>query len=61
MTERLTISVTEAAHALGCSKNTAYDLVRSRQLPHVRIGHRIRIPTAQLHEWIDRQAARSTR
>lgn len=61
MSDRLAISVPEAARALGVSKNTVYDLIRSRQLPHIRIGQRIRIPQAALQAWLDREALRSTR
>ena len=61
MTERIVLTVPEAAAALGASKNTVYELVRTRQIPHVRIGSRIRIPKAALEAWLERQAVRSTR
>ena len=61
MTERIVLTVPEAAQALGASKNTVYELVRTRQIPHVRIGTRIRIPKAALEAWLERQAVRSTR
>lgn len=52
----LTMSVPEAAKALGIGKDTAYQLVYSGALPHVRLGSRIRIPTASLTEWLEQQA-----
>lgn len=61
MTDRIVLTVPEAARALGASKNTVYELVRTRQIPHVRIGTRIRIPKAALETWLERQAVRSTR
>lgn len=48
----LTLSVREAATHLGVSRNTVYDLIRAGDLPHLRIGNRLRIPTQPLHEWI---------
>lgn len=36
MTERIVLTVPEAAQALGASKNTVYELVRTRQIPPVR-------------------------
>jgi excisionase family DNA binding protein len=61
MTDRLVMTVTEAAKALGMSKNTLYDLIRDDRFPHVRIGQRIRIPIQALHEWIHDYTSGSTR
>ena len=43
-----TISVHEAAHILQVTPATAYAWVRNGELPSVRLGGRIRIPTARL-------------
>lgn len=56
----LTLSVQEAAAALGVGKNTAYDLVRSGTLPHVRIGRTIRVPAEALKEWITSNTQQGT-
>lgn len=40
-----TMSVTEAARILGISRTTAYECVRSGDLPSVRLGGRIVVPT----------------
>jgi excisionase family DNA binding protein len=56
----LTLSVPEAARALGISKNTAYTLIRTGRLPHVRLGTRIRIPHQALVDWLADEAERST-
>jgi excisionase family DNA binding protein len=47
-----TLSVPEAAAQLGISRSHAYDLVRAKELPHLRLGRRIVIPRAQLEAWI---------
>lgn len=57
MTERLALTVTEAASALGIGRTVAYDLIRRGEIPHVRIGRSIRIPRASLDSWL---AARTT-
>jgi len=36
--DRLTLSVSEAARALGVSRNLAYELVRSGRLPSIKLG-----------------------
>jgi excisionase family DNA binding protein len=45
---RLTMSVEEAAKALGISRALAYEAVSRNEIPHIRIGRRILIPRAQL-------------
>ena len=39
--ERLVLSVTEAAEMLGISRTLAYDLVARKELPALRLGGRI--------------------
>ena len=46
--ERLTMTVEEAAELLGISRNSAYEAVRRGEIPSVRLGRRILIPTEQL-------------
>ena len=40
-----TMSVTDAARVLGISRTTAYECVRAGDLPSVRLGGRIVVPT----------------
>lgn len=42
------LSVKEVAQVLKVSQNTAYDYVRSGQLPSIRVGRQIRIPAGAL-------------
>jgi len=46
--ERLTMTVDEAAAALGISRAHAFNSVTRNQIPHIRIGRRILIPRAAL-------------
>jgi excisionase family DNA binding protein len=42
--ERVTMSVEEAAAALGISLCSAYTLANSGKLPTIRLGHRLLVP-----------------
>jgi excisionase family DNA binding protein len=48
--ERPTLSVDEVAEILGWGRSSVYEAVRREQIPALRLGRRIRIPTARLHE-----------
>jgi excisionase family DNA binding protein len=50
--DRLTLSVPEAALRLGISRTLAYELVSRGGLPSVRLGRRIVIPIAALSQMI---------
>lgn len=56
--ERLTVSVVEAAKMLGISRNLAYDLVRMKQLPAIRMGERrLVVPVSALKQWVEAAGA----
>lgn len=52
---RRTLSVPEAAKALGIGRSAAYEAARTGEIPTVRIGKRILVPVAALkrllREW----------
>ena len=45
---RLTYTVPETAKLLGIGRNQAYDAVKTKQLPSIRIGNRLLVPRAAL-------------
>jgi excisionase family DNA binding protein len=47
--DRVTITVDEAARLLGISRTTAFQAVRSGELPAIRVRRRILIPVAQFN------------
>ena len=49
-----TLSVPEAGKILGVSRNTAYQAVKTGQLPVLRIGRKIRVPKALLNRMLTR-------
>jgi excisionase family DNA binding protein len=52
-TERLTLTVEEAAHLLGISRGLAYEMARRGKLPVVRFGRRLLIPRRALGRMLD--------
>lgn len=49
-TETATMSVAEAGRLLGISTRSAYRAADAGQLPTIRIGRRLLVPTAKLHD-----------
>jgi excisionase family DNA binding protein len=54
--ERLALRPSEAAEAIGVCRQTVYALVRRGELPVLRIGTAVRIPTESLRQWIRTKA-----
>jgi excisionase family DNA binding protein len=50
--ERLTLTVEEAATALGISRAFAYESVRRGDIPHLKIGRRLLVPRAALERML---------
>jgi excisionase family DNA binding protein len=46
--DKLTLTVEEAASALGIGRNSAYEAVRNGDVPSIRIGKRLLVPRAAL-------------
>jgi excisionase family DNA binding protein len=46
----LTLTVEQTAQLLGVSRSTAYELVNTGQLEHLRLRRRIVIPTSRVAE-----------
>lgn len=49
----LVMTVEEAAELLGISRGLAYELVRRRELPAIRLGRRLVVPRRKLLSLID--------
>jgi len=59
--ERLLLTVEEAARRLGIGRSLAWRLVRSGELPSVRLGRLVRVPERNLQVWLDRRCRDSER
>ena len=55
MSEKLALSVTEAAELMGLSRPTVYKLLRRSDFPVLHVGTRTLIPRTQLLAWIEAQ------
>lgn len=51
--QRPTLTVEEAAVYLGVSRASAYNAARAGQLPTVRVGRRLLVPTAALRRMLE--------
>jgi excisionase family DNA binding protein len=57
ITEHLSVSVEVAAKVFNLGNNAAYRAVQAGQIPSIRIGGRIRVPTAPLRKMLGLEAA----
>lgn len=55
-TEKLTLSVDEAAQLSGIGRDRLYRLAKTSDFPAIRLGHSIRIYRKGLELWIEREA-----
>lgn len=60
MIEKLALSVTEAAEALGISRRSMYNLIHKEGFPTLMVGGRRLISRELLAEWIKSQAQKGT-
>ena len=51
----LTLTAPEVGEVLGISRAAAYELVRSKGFPHMKIGTRILVPKDKFIQWIEDQ------
>lgn len=54
---RQTITVAEAAQALGIGRNAGYEAVRRGEIPIIKIGKRLLVPKAALDRILKGEAA----
>lgn len=58
--ERITMSVPEAAAELGCSERYMYELMRRDDCTYgLRLGRRLRVVRSEFERWILNQTAES--
>ena len=60
-TDRLLLTVEEAAQRLGIGRSLAWRMVRSGELPSVRLGRLVRVPERKLQAWLDRRCREGER
>lgn len=57
--QTVTITVAEAAAYLGVSTDTLYDMVRRKEIPHIRIRRRIFFRRDTLDRWLEQMERES--
>jgi excisionase family DNA binding protein len=55
--DRLLLRPREVAVVTGLSRSMVYELINRGQIPAIRVGKSLRVPMAELQEWIREQAA----
>jgi len=55
MVERRLLRVVEFAQLLGVGRSTAYLILKSGEIPVIRIGRSVRVDYADAVRWIDEQ------
>ena len=48
----VTLSVAQAVEVIGIGRSSVYEAVRAEEIPSIRIGTRIKIPTGRLLEYL---------
>lgn len=56
MSDKLALSVTEAARLLGVSRPTVYALIHQDGFPSFSVGNRRLISASGLQKWVENQA-----
>jgi excisionase family DNA binding protein len=52
LTEEVSVPVEVAGEALGIGRNSAYSAIKSGEIPSVRIGRRVVVPTAAIRKML---------
>lgn len=52
-------TIEEVAKMLGVSKGTAYECVKTGELPHIKLGRRIVVPIASFEKFLNVTSLRS--
>jgi excisionase family DNA binding protein len=50
--EKLLLTVSEAAEVISLGRTKTWQLIRTRELPAIRIGRRVLVPQQALQRWI---------
>lgn len=56
---RTTLTVREAAERLGLHEDTIYNMVKSKQIPHIRARRRILFRAETLDQWMNQKEKES--
>jgi excisionase family DNA binding protein len=52
-TEKVAYNISEVAVLLGISETSAREGARRGEIPSKKVGHRVLVPVAAFHRWLD--------
>lgn len=58
--EKLLLKPSEVTQILGIGRSLVYELIARKEIPSVRLGRCIRIPSESLQQWLRDQEYRSS-
>ena len=59
--EKLLLKPSEAAQLLGIGRSLVYELIARKEIPSLRLGRCIRIPSESLQQWLKDQECKSSK
>ena len=57
--EKLLLKPSEVAQVLGIGRSLVYELINRREIPSIRLGRCIRVPSESLQQWLREQESKS--
>ena len=58
--EKLLLKPSEVAQVLGIGRSLIYELIARREIPSIRLGRCIRVPSESLQRWLKAQEFQSS-
>ncbi len=58
--EKLLLKPSEVAQILGIGRSLIYELIARREIPSIRLGRCIRVPSESLQRWLKAQEFQSS-
>jgi excisionase family DNA binding protein len=55
--ERATLTVAETARYIGLGLNKTYELVKTKDIPSIKLGRQFKIPKIALEQWLIKQSS----
>lgn len=52
-TEPFAVSIPEAARLIGCGRSTLYQLLKTKEIPLMKLGKRSLVPVAALRKFVE--------
>jgi excisionase family DNA binding protein len=56
--EKILLKPIEAAQVLGIGRSLIYELIARREIPSVKLGRCLRVPTESLSQWLKAQESK---